>query len=58
MDIIILKAVTLIAILIGSTIASSLLWIFVDITIGAIAIINIYALFSLRSIVYEEYKKM
>lgn len=56
MDIIILKIVTIVCILIGSTLSSNIIWIFVDIAVGVIAIINTYALFSLRGIVYEEYK--
>jgi len=57
-DILILKILTIISIVVGSMIASTALWIFVDIVVGIIAIINIYALFSLREIVYEEYKYM
>ena len=55
-DIIILKIATLIAIVIGSVISSNLIWTIVDIMIGIIAIINVYALFRLRGIVVEEYR--
>ncbi|MCL2342066.1 MAG: alanine:cation symporter family protein, partial [Firmicutes bacterium] len=55
-DIIILKIITLVAIVIGSVISSNLLWTAVDVMVGIIAIINVYALFSLRGIVIEEYK--
>ena len=55
-DIVILKIVTLVCILVGSIISSNIIWIFVDVSVGIIAIINTYALFSLRGIVYEEYK--
>ena len=56
LHIFILKMITLIVIVIGSVISSNLLWTIVDILVGIIAIINIYALFSLRKIVVSEYK--
>jgi len=55
-EIVILKIVTLILLVVGSVISSSVLWFMVDIMVGVLAIINIYALFSLRKIVIEEYK--
>jgi len=55
-DIIILKLVTLVVIVIGSVMSSNLLWTIVDIMVGTIAIINVYALFSLRDVVMEEYE--
>ena len=55
-DIIILKILTLIVIIISSIISSNLLWTIVDIMVGVIAVINVYALFALRKTVVEEYK--
>lgn len=52
-----LKLVTLIVLFIGCIISSNLLWTIVDFMVGIIAIINVYALFRLRRIVYKEYQK-
>ena len=56
MDIIVLKLITIIVIFIGSISSSKVLWNITDILVGILAIINIYAIFSLRNIVIEEYK--
>lgn len=56
MDIVILKGVTLIVLVIGSIVSSNLLWTIIDIMVGIIAIINVYALFKLRNVVIDEYK--
>ena len=42
--------------LFGSVMSSSVLWTVVNILVGVIAIINMYALFGLKDIVIEEYK--
>ena len=51
-DLITLKIITIIFIVIGSIASSNLLWTVVDIMVGIMAIINIYALFKLRKIVF------
>ena len=56
LDIIVLKLITIIVIFIGSISSSKVLWNITDILVGILAIINIYAIFSLRNIVIEEYK--
>lgn len=56
-DTFILKVITLILLIVGSIISSKILWLIIDILVGIIAIINIYALFSLRKIVINEYHK-
>lgn len=53
----ILKVLTIISVMAGCLISSSLLWNFVDILIAVIAIINIYALIRLRKDVIKEVKK-
>ena len=50
-DIIILKILTLVILVVGSVISSNLLWTVVDILVGIMAIINIYALLKLRRVV-------
>lgn len=55
-DIIILKIITIIFLILGSAISSTVLWNVTDIMVGLMAIINIYAIFALRNIVLEEYK--
>ena len=56
LDLIVLKLTTMAVIVIGSTISSNLLWLIVDILVGILAIINIYALFGLKDIALDEYK--
>lgn len=56
-DIVILKIVTIGVIVISSIMPSNALWSITDILIGLLAIINIYATFSLRDIVIDEYKQ-
>jgi len=56
LDLFILKIITLLFIMIGSGISSKLLWYIVDIMVGMLAVINVYAMFSLRKNVVEEYK--
>lgn len=56
-DIFLLKVITLILLLVGSVISSKVLWLIIDIMVGVLAIINIYALFKLRKIVVSEYNK-
>lgn len=55
-DLFVLKILNILVLIIGSIISSELLWKITDIMVGIIAIINIYAIFSLRKIVIEEYK--
>lgn len=55
-DIIILKIVTVLLVSFGSIMSSKNLWNITDIMVGLIAIINIYAILSLKNIVIEEYK--
>lgn len=55
-DIIILKIITIIFLILGSTVSSTVLWNVTDIMVGFMAIINIYSIFALRNIVIEEYK--
>ena len=55
-DIIILKWITILILIFGSIVPSQKLWSLTDVMVGVLAIINIYAIFSLRSIVVEEYK--
>ena len=50
-----LKIFTCILLIIGSCLSSTWLWNFVDILIALLAIINIYAIFSLRFVMIEEY---
>lgn len=56
LDIFLLKIITLGILILGSVISSNLLWAIIDIMVGIIAIINIYALFALRKIILEEYR--
>lgn len=56
-DILVLKLITIIVVFLGSIMSSNLLWSITDALVGIIAIVNIYALFSLRKIVVEEYKE-
>lgn len=51
----ILKMVTLIVLFLGSFLSSTFLWNFVDLLVGILAIINIYALFVLRNRIKEEF---
>lgn len=51
---IILKIFTLIILFLGCIISSNLLWKFIDILVAALAIINIYAVFSLKHDVINE----
>lgn len=55
-DIFMLKLITIALIFLGSIMSSNLLWNITDILVGLLAIINIFAIFSLRNIVIEEYK--
>ena len=55
-DVIILKVITLISIVVGSVMSSSLLWTIVNVLVGILAIINMYAIFVLKDIVIDEYK--
>ena len=55
-DIIILKLITLVSIVIGSVMSSSVLWTIVNVLVGILAIINMYAIFRLKHIVIDEYK--
>lgn len=55
-DVIILKLITIGIVFIGSIASSEILWNITDALVGILAISNIYAMFSLRSIVVEEYK--
>lgn len=55
-DIFLLKIITLVILIIGSVVSSKLLWNITDFFVGIMAIINIYAIFSLRKIVNEEYQ--
>ena len=54
-DLFILKVVTLIIIVVASVMSSNLLWSIIDIMVGIIAIINIYALFKLRRFIKTRY---
>lgn len=54
-DILFLQIVFLLFLFIGCIISSQLLWDIVDVFIGMIAIVNIYALFRLRKMVIKEY---
>lgn len=51
----ILKNITLIVLFLGTFISSTFLWNFVDLLIGILAIINIYALFKLRNEIKQEF---
>lgn len=55
-DIFILKLITVVLIFSGSIMSSSILWNITDVLVGLLAIINIYAIYSLRDIVVEEYR--
>jgi len=55
-DIIILKIVTIVIVILGSIVSSQILWDITDIMVGILAIINSYAIFSLRHIVIDEYR--
>ena len=55
-DIVIIKIITIIVVFLGSIVSSNALWKITDALVGMLAIINIYAIFSLRKIVIEEYK--
>lgn len=56
-DLFIFKIITLIVIIIASFISSNLIWMIVDVMVGFIAIINIYALWKLRESVIATYYK-
>ena len=49
------KLLVLILIIIGSIINSSIIWNLVDIAVGIMAIINMYAIIKLKKVVIEEY---
>ncbi|MCL2860443.1 MAG: alanine:cation symporter family protein [Oscillospiraceae bacterium] len=55
LDTLMLKIITLCMLVVGSVISSNLLWSVVDVLVGTIALVNVYALFKLRKIVVEEY---
>ena len=55
LDISLLKAVTIVILIIGSVVSASFLWNLVDIFVALMAIINMYALISLRKTVIKEY---
>lgn len=55
-DIFILKLITVVLIFSGSIMSSIILWNITDVLVGLLAIINIYAVFSLRDVVVEEYR--
>jgi len=55
-DIVVLKLIAMASIVIGSVMSSSVLWTFIDVLVGILAIINIYALFKLKDIIIDEYK--
>ncbi len=54
---IIIKVLLLIIIILSSIISPSMLWDYIDIGTALLAIINVYAIFRLRRIMYEEYSK-
>ena len=56
-DIFVLKAITLVTIVVGSVVSSHVIWQVIDVLVGILAIINIYSLFALKDIVVEEYKQ-
>ena len=56
-DIFILKIITLFLLFLGSVISSNYLWQMVDIMVGFLAIINIYAIFKLKNIVIKKDKR-
>ena len=56
-DLLVLKIITLLLLIISSAISSQIIWFIVDVLVGLLAIINSYALFSLRHIVFKEYQK-
>lgn len=53
----ILKLITIISLFIGGIISSNFIWQVVDIFVGLLAIINIYALYNLKDKVIEKYYK-
>ena len=53
----ILKVITLLVLFFGCIITSNLLWNFIDLIVGVLALINLYAVFILRNDVNSEYKK-
>ena len=57
-DLCLLKIITILILVIGSIVSSDLLWTVVDILVGVIAIVNIYALFRLRNVVAYIYEKI
>lgn len=54
-DLFLLKSITIIILVIGSVISASFLWNLVDILVAIMAIINMYALISLRKVIIKEY---
>lgn len=54
-NILLLKVITCFLLVLGSFISPTILWNLVDILAGILAIINIYAIFSLRRDIIEEY---
>jgi len=57
LEIFLLKIITLVLLIIGSVMSSNTLWIIVDVLVGVIAIINVYALFKLRKTVINSFIK-
>lgn len=56
LNLLLLKIITIIILVIGSIISSSLLWSLVDILVAIMAIINMYAILALRKDVVKEYQ--
>ena len=46
----------MVSIVISSIMSSSMLWTIVNVLVGIIAIINMYAIFVLKDIIIEEYR--
>lgn len=56
-QILVLKIVSLLLLIIGSVAKASIIWSIVDILVASMAILNMYAVISLRKVVLEEVKK-
>lgn len=54
---VILKLITIMVLFIGCILPSTFIWSFVDIMVGLLAIINIYALYKLRHVIVNTFKK-
>lgn len=52
----ILKLITIIVLFIGCILPSTFIWSFVDIMVGLLAIINVYALYKLRHVIVNTFK--